>query len=325
MSFPFDGLEVDEELRPLARLFDFDLIGALSAVVALEARVPQDAHSARSLGAERIGNATVIGPEGLALTMGYLVMEAEQVTLITAGGRRVDAHVLGVDQATGLALVHALEPLNLPTLRIGDSHRLRGDDAIVSAGGGGPAHALSSRLIARAPFAGYWEYYLDEALYVAPAHPHWSGSALIGPSGELVGVGSLFMEHRGEDGETAPLNMFVPAELLPPILDDLSRGRPGRTPRPWLGLISQESQSRVVVADVTPGGPAARAELRRGDVIHRIAGEPITDLAGLYHRLWALGPPGVTVPLTLQRGREVFDMEIRSADRTRMLRKQRLN
>jgi S1-C subfamily serine protease len=325
MSFPFDGFEVEEELRPLARLFDFDLPRALSAVVALEASVPESANSARSLGTERTGNAVLIGPEGLALTMGYLVTEAEEVVLTTEGGRRVEAHVLGVDQPTGFALIHALEPLNLAPLRIGDSHRLRGEDALVSAGGGGAAHAMSSRLVARAPFAGYWEYYLDEALYVSPAHPHWSGSALIGPSGELVGLGSLLMEQRTDDGDTTPLNMFVPAELLPPILDDLARGRPGRTPRPWLGLISREVQSRVVVDDVTPGGPASRAELRRGDVIHRIAGEPINDLAGLYLRLWALGAPGVTVPLTVQRGREVFDMEVRSADRAPRLSKRRLN
>jgi len=325
MASPFVGLEVDEELRPLPRLFDFDLDRALSSVLALEAHIPGDALSAKTLGDHRLGNAVVVSEEGLLLTIGYLITEAEEVILTAVDGRRIDAHVLGVDQATGFGLLHALDPLDLPALRIGDSRRIRRHDAVVSAGGGGRDHASVGHLLAREPFAGYWEYYLDEALFVEPAHPHWSGAALIGASGELVGIGSLRMEQRGEDGAASALNMFVPAELLPPILDDLARGRPGHQPRPWLGIFSQEVQSHVVVLEVSPGSPAARAELRRGDVIHKIGGERIDDLGSLYKRLWALGPPGVSVPLTLQRGREVFDMEIRSADRTPLLRKRRLN
>jgi S1-C subfamily serine protease len=180
-------------------------------------------------------------------------------------------------------------------------------------------------VLSREPFAGYWEYYLEEALYVEPAHPHWSGAALIGPTGDLVGVGSLYMEQRSKDGDVSPLNMFVPAELLLPILDDLASGRAARPPRPWLGVISHADESRVVIQDVTPGGPAARAELRRGDIVHRLAGERISDLAGFYTRLWALGPPGVVVPLTIQREDDVFDVEIRSADRLAMQRKRRFN
>ena len=166
---------------------------------------------------------------------------------------------------------------------------------------------------------------LDDALYVGPAHPHWSGAALIGPAGDLVGIGSLWMEQRADDGEISPLNMFVPAELLPPILDDLARGRPARPPRPWLGVLSQEVSSHVVIQDVTPGGPAARAELRRGDIVHALAGEPVSDLAGFYRRLWALGPPGVVVPLTIQRDSDVFDVEVRTGDRLAQQRKRRLN
>jgi S1-C subfamily serine protease len=325
VSSPFAGLEVDEEHRPLARLFDFNLAQTLSSVMVLESRVRPDAMSARSLGTERQGNAVVIGAEGLVLTIGYLVTEAEEVTLTTNKGERVPAHVLGIDQATGFGLLHALEPLGLPALPIGDSHRVRPEAAVIAAGGGGRAHALCGHLLARAPFSGYWEYHLDEALFVEPAHPHWSGAALIGPSGELIGIGSLQMEQLASDGETSLLNMFVPAELLPPILDDLARGRPARDPRPWLGVISREISSRVVIDAVSPGGPAAKAELRRGDIIHKIAGEPVTDLAGFYHRLWALGPPGVVAPLTVQREQDVFDVEIRTADRVAMQRKRRLN
>jgi S1-C subfamily serine protease len=325
MALPFAGLEVDQALRPVARLFDFDLDQRLSSVVALESKVSETAMSARSLGTERVGNAVVIGAEGLMLTIGYLITEADDVTVTTVDGRRIPAYPLGVDATTGFGLLHALEPLNLPVAPIGDSHRVKPEAAVISAGGGGRAHALSGRILARAPFAGYWEYFLDEALFVEPAHPHWSGAALFGPSGEVVGIGSLRMEQHGPDGEVQPLNMFVPAELLPPILDDLARGRPASPPRPWLGVLSQEVSGHVVIIDVTAGGPASRAELRRGDIIHRVAGERVNDLAGFYHRLWAQGPPGVYLPLTIQREHDVFDVEVRSGDRTSMQRKRRLN
>ena len=325
MTSPFAGYEVDEEHRPVARLFDFDLDLRLSSVLALESRVSPEAMSARSLGTSRIGNGIVIGAEGLVLTIGYLITEAEEVVLTTNDGARIEAHLLGIDQATGFGLVHALAPLGLPALPIGDSRKVGPQAALVSAGAGGREHALCGRLLARAPYAGYWEYYLEEALFVEPAHPHWNGAALIGPAGDLIGVGSLFMEQHGGNGEIEPLNMFVPAELLPPILDDLARGRPARPPRPWLGVLAQEVSSHVVILDVTAGGPASRAELRRGDIVHRIAGERVRDLGGFYQRLWALGAPGVTVPLRIQREQDVFDVEIRSSDRLALQRRRRLN
>jgi S1-C subfamily serine protease len=324
VASPFAELEVEEEHRPIARLFDFDLDQRLSSVVVLESKISPEAASARTLGTERAGNAIVIGEEGLLLTIGYLVTEADEVTLTTNQGAVIPAHVLGIDQATGFGLIHALEPLGLPAIPIGDSRKVGAQAAVVSAGAGGRAHALSGQVIARAPFAGYWEYFLEEALFVEPAHPHWNGAALIGPAGDLIGVGSLRMEHIAR-GKISPLNLFVPAELAPPILDDLARGRPARPPRPWLGVLSRELESHVVVIDVTPGGPASRADLRPGDIIHEIAGEPVGELGDFYRRLWALGPPGVVVPLTVQREDDVFDMEIRSADRLASQRKRLLH
>ena len=325
MTSPFDAYEVEKALRPSASGLAFDLEAALSACVALHARVPDDAFTARTLNTERFGNGTVIGSNGLVLTIGYLITEAEEVTLFTNSGRRVAAHVLGQDQVTGFGLVHALEPLGLPALPMGDSRRLAPGDPIILAGGGGLAHAMAGRLIARAPFEGYWEYLLKEALFTQPGHPHWSGGALIGPTGELMGVCSLQMNQQSADGQTPLINMSVPIELLPPILDDLSRGRLVRPSRPWLGVISGDFDGNVVVLDVSAGGPAQRAELRRGDIILAVAGKKVASLADFYTRLWALGPAGVTVPLRLRREEDVFDVEIRSVDRGARLKKPRFN
>jgi S1-C subfamily serine protease len=325
VASPFDGYEVEARMRPSAEAYPFDLERTLSAVVALEARAPPDAFTAATLGVDRLGNGAVIGPNGLVLTMGYLVTEAEEVTLTRNDGQRVAAHVLGADPVTGFGLVQALAALGLPTLALGDSRSLHSASPVVIAGAGGRAHAAAGQVIARMPFAGYWEYLLDNAIITEPAHPHWSGAALIGATGELMGVGSLSLQRQTRGGGAKPINMFVPSELLPPILHDLARGKPAHPPRPWLGVLAQDVGPHVVVMGVNPRGPAARAELRAGDVILAVAGVTVSSLSDFYTRLWALGPAGAVAPLRVLREQDVFEVEIRSADRTSMLKKPRLN
>jgi S1-C subfamily serine protease len=325
MASPFDGSEVEKQLRPTARDFTFDLNHQLDSVVVLHSRIPGDAFTANTLGTERLGNGVVIGPDGLVLTIGYLITEAEEVTLLANDERAIPAHVLGVDQVTGFGLVHALEPIGLPALPLGDSRKVDGDAPIVLAGGGGVPHAIAGRILARAPFAGYWEYLLDEALFTAPGHPHWSGAALLAPSGSLIGVGSLQMAQQTRGGKPALINMCVPIELLPPILDDLSHGRQAHPARPWLGAFAQDAGAGVLVLDTASGGPAARAEIRAGDVILAVGDEPVMGLADFYKKLWALGPAGVTAPLRLKRENDIFDVEVRTIDRASRLRRRRLN
>jgi len=325
MTSPFDGYEVAARLRPQQAGRSFDLDHVLSSVVALEANVPPDAFTAETLGTYRVGNGTVIGAGGLVVTMGYLLMEADDVTLTRNDGERVSAHVLGVDPVTGFGLVQALSPLALPALPLGDARGLRTGAEVIIAGAGGRAHAAAGHVVARERFAGYWEYLLEQAIFTEPAHPHWSGAALIGPAGELVGVGSLSLQGQSSSGQTVPINMFVPADRLTPILDDLARGRPAHPPRPWLGVIAQDMGPNVVIVAVNPHGPAARAELKPGDAILTVGGEPIGDLADFYTQLWAQGPAGAVIPMGIQREDDVFDVEIRSADRAAMLKKPRYN
>ena len=324
MTSPFEGLEVEAKLRPSTQDYDFDLARLLDGVVALEAIVPDDAHTAATLGTLRLGNGIVIGPRGLVLTMGYLILEAEDVALTLNDGRRVVAHVLGVDPVSGLGLVQALGPLDAPVLRVGRSERLRADARVVIAGAGGLTHAAAGHVLTRMPFAGSWEYLLEDAIMTEPAHPHWSGAALIGQEGELLGVGSLSLTRQTRGGPSM-LNMFVPADLLPPILEDLAQGRAPSPPRPWLGALTQEAGKALVVVAVSPGGPASRAELRQGDAIVALGGQPFADQADFYRRLWALGGPGVRAELSILREDDVFDVSIRTMDRTALFRKPRPN
>ena len=320
MTETFEEWSVAQQLQPKADDFPFDLEWTLSSTVALRAIVPPDAFTAQILGTLRMGHGAVIAPD-LVLTIGYLITEAEQVWLQTGSGKVVAGHALGVDNASGLGLVKALEPLDVPALEIGDSHEVLVGDRVIVGGGGRVNRSVSARLVGREEFAGYWEYVLDEALFTAPAHPRWSGAALIGPTGKLVGIGSLQMQQQLSGGKVTPLNMMVPIDLLPPVLDALTAGGHELPRRPWLGVLAEEISGRVVVVGATKNGPADRADLGEGDIVLAVAGEEVATLSEFYHAVWALGPPGVAVPLTLAREGDVFEVEVKSKDRTSFLKK----
>jgi len=307
-------------VQPKPENYAFDLEGALTSLVGLRAIIPADAFTAETLGTERTGNGVLIR-EGVVLTIGYLVTEAETIWLHLADGRAVPGHVLAYDQETGFGLVQALARLDLPALPIGQSKAAKVGDAVVVAGAGGRKHSVVARIAAKQEFAGNWEYVLDEAIFTAPAHPFWGGTAMIGRAGELLGIGSLQVQQVRESGTPEPLNMIVPIDILKPILEDLlTFGRPNHPPRPWLGLNATEVDDKVVVARVSSGGPARRANLRTGDVVLAVAGQEVSDLAGFFRKVWSLGKAGVEVPLTLYRDGRTFEVRVTSGDRNRFLK-----
>jgi len=312
--------------QPRGEEFAFDIDQALAAVVSLSARIPDDAFTAPILGTERAGHGVIISKDGLVLTIGYLITEAESVWLTLADGRRVQGYVLGYDQATGFGLVQALAHLDFASLRLGDSATAKLGDRVVVAAGGGREHALAAHIVAKQEFAGYWEYVLDEAIFTAPAHPFWGGTAVISPGGDLIGIGSRQLEQVGGEGRNHHLNMIVPIDLLKPILSDLRTvGRPNRKPRPWLGLYATEVDNKVTIAGVTERGPAQRADLRPGDVVLAVGGTKVDDLAGFFRRIWSLGEAGVKVPIALMRDGETTEIRVASADRDRYLKAPRLH
>lgn len=313
------------ELQPDPQEWRFDLDAALESVVALHAQVPDDAFTASILGTERAGHGVALGADGLLLTIGYLITEASAIWLTTNRGTVVAGHPLAYDQSSGFGLVQALGKLGVPGLERGSSAGCRVQDEVIVAGHGGRQHALKSMVFAKREFAGYWEYVLDEAIFTAPAHPHWGGSAVIGADGRLLGIGSLLVEEK-HDGETVQGNMVVPIDALEPVLDDLLRyGRANRPPRPWLGIYTTEVDGRLAIAGLAPGGPAEKAGLGVGDLVLEVAGERIAGLADLFRRIWRRGAAGVEVPLTIARRGALMQVTVRSADRHDFLKKPRLH
>jgi S1-C subfamily serine protease len=316
--------KVPPSAQPRAEDYSYDLERALSSIVGLHSIIPSDGFTAETLGAERAGNGVLID-KGLVLTVGYLITEAATVWLHLGDGRVMEGHALGFDQETGFGLVQALGSIDLPVLPIGSSRLAQNGDRVVIGGAGGRTRSLAGRIVARQEFAGYWEYVLDEAIFTSPAHPNWGGTGLISAQGELIGIGSLQLE-RAREGKNEHLNMVVPIDLLTPILDDLRKfGRVNKPARPWLGVYSTEIEDKIVAVGIAPKGPAARAELKTGDVILAVKGENVTTLASFYRKVWSLGQAGVEVPLTLYREGVTFDVRVNSSDRAKFLKAPRMH
>ena len=311
--------------QPRAGDYSFDLDRALAAVVGLHSIIPADAFTAETLGTERAGNGVLID-DGLVLTIGYLITEAETVWLHLGDGRVVQGHALGFDSETGFGLVQALgrSRSRAAAARLVRMRAQIGDRVVVG-GAGGRTRSVASHIAAKQEFAGYWEYLLDEAIFTHPAHPNWGGTGLISTRGELIGIGSLQLE-RERDGRAEHVNMIVPIDLLKPVLDDLRKfGRVNKPARPWLGMYTTEIDNRVVVVGIAGKGPAARAELKTGDVILAVNGDKITSQTGFYRKLWSLGPAGVDVPLTVYHEGVTFDVVLTSTDRAKLLKAPRLH
>jgi serine protease Do len=299
------------------------LEGLVSAVVRIKTFINPDGNSVTNLGREREGSGIVIDESGLVLTIGYLMVEAHAAEIVTASGRTLPATVVGYDHETGFGLLRTLEPPKIKPLPLGKSADLKEQDPVLVSSFGGAGMVLPVRVVSRRVFAGSWEYLVEGAIFTSPPHPTWSGAALINREGKLVGVGSLIVGDSKGENEPSPGNMFVPIDLLPPIMGDLlSKGRIAGPGRPWLGVNAQPVQGKLIVGRVAPESPAGKAGLKRGDVIVGIGGVKTGTLAEFYQKMWAIGAAGVTIPLDVEFNGGLRRIGVRSVNRLDTLKLQ---
>ena len=295
---------------------------ASASVVGLRAKAVEDARSASTLGRERQGSGVVIGPGELVLTIGYLVLEAEQVQLLTDDEREVPARLVGYDVATGFGLVQPLVPLRIEPAPLGSGAPLARGETLMVVSGGEEGAISAAQLVSRRNFSGYWEYHVDGALFTAPARADHSGAGLFNSCGELVGIGSLLVrDAAGPDGPPQTGNMFVPVELLTPILAELrSRGTSRLSQRAWMGINCVEAEGTVRVVRVNSDSPADVAGLEPGDRIVRIDGVEVKALEVLWKTLWAGGAPEREVTLDIVRQGRPQTVKLQSVDRMKTLK-----
>ncbi|MCC7216624.1 MAG: serine protease [Burkholderiales bacterium] len=292
-----------------------DATQIFGAIVKVNANAVPDARSAASLGSEREGSGVVIGDNGLILTIGYLIVEAEDVSVVDSKGRTLAARVVGYDHATGFALLRTIAPLDAKPVALGESGKIAERQPVMIASSGDDNVSFAF-VVSRRGFSGNWEYALDQAIYTSPPTLNWSGAALFDRDGKLLGVGSLIVRDATDEEPRLPGNMFVPIDLLKPILADMvSSGRRAGPPRPWLGIATDELQGRLVVTRVSPDGPAERAGVKAGDIVLAVGGEPVRTQPEFYRKVWARGGAGTSIPLNLLQGVDLRDLRVESIDR----------
>ena len=295
---------------------------AVKAVVRVEAKIAPNARTIPGLGAKRDGHGVVIDDNGLILTIGYLILEADTITVTSAGGKPIPAGHVAYDHNTGFGLIRAIKPIGVKPIKLGNSDGVKMEQVLLVVGHGGGFNATPARLVSRRDFAGYWEYLLEKALFTSPPFDSFGGASLIDETGRLMGIGSLIVPNAADPDSLSPGNMFVPINALKPILADLLSGQlpPGRN-RPWIGIHTQQLQGRLFISRVSKNGPAAKAGVSDGDIIISVGGAPIKDQMEFYRKLWQTGPAGIDIPLavlTHQSG--VKNLTIKSINRYQWLK-----
>jgi len=295
---------------------------SFDAVVKIVTRIPPGARTARRLGTEREGSGVVIDGNGLVLTIGYLLLEADSIEIGLPDGSKLAARAVAYDHETGFGLIRATRPLGIKPMELGNSDTVKTRDRVLVASFGGKAAVIGAYVVSRRPFAGWWEYLIENAIFTSPPHPAFGGAALIGGDGRLVGIGSLMVGDAAQPRQPLPGNMFVPIDRLKPILADLlSQGRRAGPHRPWLGLTSEEVRGRLFVMRVTRDGPAFAAGIRPGDLVIGVDGKPVQGLADFYRKVWASGTAGAKVTLNVLHGIDARPVVVDTIDRYDWLRR----
>jgi S1-C subfamily serine protease len=281
----------------------------LDAIVEIRISVPENARTAERFGTNRVASGVVIDKTGHILTIGFQTIEAETIEIVRKDRKTVNAIVVAYDRNTGFGLLRTTSPLQATPMPLGSSSAVKEGDPVLAASYGTQDAVRGVRVVARKEFAGPWEYLLENAIFTAPPIERFSGAALINSDGHLVGIGYLFSQLTIADLGVMPTNMFVPIDVLKPILSDLKRSGSSDLPlRPWLGVRTQELYGRLFVERVVSGSPSEKAGIKTGDIILAVNNQDVHGMADFYRKVWALGKAGVDVPLRILQGIQIRDI-----------------
>jgi S1-C subfamily serine protease len=290
----------------------------LDAIVEIRISVPENARTAERFGTNRVASGVVIDITGHILTIGFQTIEAETIEIVGKDRKTVNAIVVAYDRNTGFGLLRATSPLQVTPMPLGSSSGVKEGDPVLAASYGTQDAVQGVRVVARKEFAGPWEYLLENAIFTAPPIERFSGAALINSDGHLVGIGYLFSQLTIADLGVMPTNMFVPIDVLKPILSDLKRsGRSDLPLRPWLGVRTQELYGRLFVERVVSGSPSEKAGIKTGDIIIAVNNQDVHGMADFYRKVWALGKAGVDVPLRILQAIQIRDIVVHSTAHNR--------
>ncbi|MDC0073959.1 S1C family serine protease [Alphaproteobacteria bacterium] len=315
--------EVPLQSQPNKRDFEFDLEDILNSIVFIRADIPEDAFTAQVLGTERTGSGVLIKESGLILTVGYIVAESSKIWITANDGTTIPGDLVSYNYETGFGLIQPLGRLGIKSLSLGDSSNVNKNDSVIFASAGGKNHSLISQVSSVHPFVGSWEYAIDEAIYTAPVHPNWAGAAVINAMGQLIGIGSLFVQNVGINDNDG--NMSIPINLFKNQKKFINKDYINSEARPWLGIYVSDEDQYIKAVGVVAGGPAAKSGIKAGDKIVAVGEKNINNLYEFYKTIWSYGSPGSNIPILIKRSGHEMSINIFSTDRYKLMRKPTLH
>ncbi|MFQ5684213.1 MAG: S1C family serine protease [Candidatus Binatia bacterium] len=288
----------------------------LPATVDLRVTIPESHPSTRNLGSERMGSGTLVDPEGYILTVHYVTSGADSITVTLADGNQFPGELAAQDSETGLALVK-IPSRGLSFLRPAPPEALSlGQPTLLAASSGEAKRRVSGGYVTSlACYDGHWEYLLEKTIRLNAVNPGFGGGTVTDFKGRLLGVVSLNLN------EIAKFTMAIPIEYYTQNEQELKKyGRVRSRPRrPWFGFYPQTLAGHIVIAGVTPGGPAETSGLREGDIIVGVEKKEIRSRPDLYREIWKK-KPGERISFRILREEESLNLEVVGGDRSEFYR-----
>ena len=267
-----------------------------------------------------LGSGVVVSPDGYILTNNHVVNGASDVKVFLNDRREFQAKIVGADEKTDVAILK-INATNLPVLPLGDSSQLQIGDIVFAIGdpfGSLPGTVTMGIVSATGRSglgieAGGYEDFIQTDAAINPGN---SGGALINLRGELVGINTAILTASGGN---QGVGFAIPISLARNVMDQILKH--GKVIRGYLGLYIQnvtpelakafgnQEHKGALVADVTPGSPAARAGIEKGDIILELNGQPVEDINSLTLRI-SQTAPGTTVRLKILHNKQTREVPV---------------
>ncbi len=286
----------------------FLLEKVLRATVGVHSHIPSThVSTAIGLGTDRRGTGTIVSPDGLILTVHYLLLGAQNVIVTMPGGEQLEAKIVGKDYSTGIGLL-TIDRGKIPCVEVVSSEKcVDGQDAFTVASLGAEKRCADCGIVTYlGPFDAVWEFVLDKCVCVtAPLNIGMSGGPICNLQAQLMAVSYLNF------ADLSRAILGVPGECFLAIRDELIKHgcRTTAAPRAWLGVLSYTLREHVVIAGVMPGGPGQKAGLQQGDLVISIDDTDVNDRRVLYDAL-RNHRPGEKINLKVLRNNRVYQLDI---------------
>jgi serine protease Do len=259
-----------------------------------------------------LGSGVIVSPEGYVLTNNHVVDGTKEVTVTLHDKRELKARVVGTDPRTDVAVLK-LEGSNFPALSLADSSKVEVGDIVLAIGDPfGVGQTVTAGIVSATGRGGLGIEQVEDFIQTdAPINPGNSGGALVDDEGHLIGINTAIIS--GNSGGNQGIGFAVPINMARHDMDEILAH--GKVEHGYLGILPQDvtpalaksfSSSETggaLVGEITPDSPAAHSDLKQGDIILAVNGQPVADANQLRSTIGTMDPKARVTLKILRNGK----------------------